>query len=83
VQFIDAIVNAMFCCSDNYTLQINPYSGMCNEDHLSYIRFIGRVAGMAVYHGKLLDGEFLNPVQKHVAYCLNEEKAETQEKQKF
>ncbi|CAJ0930584.1 unnamed protein product [Ranitomeya imitator] len=44
---------------DNYTLQINPNSsGLCNEDHLSYFKFIGRVAGMAVYHGKLLDGKF-------------------------
>jgi len=42
---------------DNYTLQINANSGLCNEDHLSYFKFIGRVAGMAVYHGKLLDGE--------------------------
>lgn len=44
---------------DNYTLQINPNSGLCNEDHLSYFTFIGRVAGLAVYHGKLLDGELL------------------------
>lgn len=44
-------------CRDNYTLQINPNSGLCNEDHLSYFKFIGRVAGMAVFHGKLLDGE--------------------------
>jgi len=42
---------------DNYTLQINPLSGLCNEEHLNYFKFIGRVAGMAVYHGKLLDGE--------------------------
>lgn len=47
----------MFWGRDNYTLQINPNSGLCNEDHLSYFKFIGRVAGMAVYHGKLLDGE--------------------------
>ena len=46
----------MFWGRDNYTLQINPNSGLCNEDHLSYFKFIGRVAGMAVYHGKLLDG---------------------------
>lgn len=46
---------------DNYTLQINPNSGLCNEDHLSYFKFIGRVAGMAVYHGKLLDGTSLTP----------------------
>lgn len=29
---------------------------MCNEEHLNYFKFIGRIAGMAVYHGKLLDG---------------------------
>lgn len=30
---------------------------MCNEEHLNYFKFIGRIAGMAVYHGKLLDGQ--------------------------
>ncbi|CAG0902008.1 unnamed protein product [Darwinula stevensoni] len=49
---------------DNYTLQINPYSGVCNEDHLHYFQFIGRVAGMAVFHGKLLDGFFIRPFYK-------------------
>ncbi|KAH0627848.1 hypothetical protein JD844_008360 [Phrynosoma platyrhinos] len=49
---------------DNYTLQINPNSGLCNEDHLSYFTFIGRVAGLAVYHGKLLDGFFIRPFYK-------------------
>lgn len=57
-----AIEKEAFKCGylsrDNYTLQINPNSGLCNEDHLSYFKFIGRVAGMAVYHGKLLDGEY-------------------------
>uniref|UniRef100_A0A8C5ET29 E3 ubiquitin-protein ligase n=1 Tax=Gouania willdenowi TaxID=441366 RepID=A0A8C5ET29_GOUWI len=46
-----------YSATDNYTLQINPNSGLCNEDHLSYFKFIGRVAGMAVFHGKLLDGK--------------------------
>ena len=27
-------------------------------------QFIGRVAGMAVYHGKLLDGFFIRPFYK-------------------
>nr|XP_034986829.1 E3 ubiquitin-protein ligase NEDD4 isoform X2 [Zootoca vivipara] len=53
-----------YSATDNYTLQINPNSGMCNEDHLSYFKFIGRVAGMAVYHGKLLDGFFIRPFYK-------------------
>ncbi|XP_062860944.1 E3 ubiquitin-protein ligase NEDD4-like isoform X2 [Trichomycterus rosablanca] len=49
---------------DNFTLQINPNSGLCNEDHLSYFKFIGRVAGMAVYHSKLLDAFFIRPFYK-------------------
>jgi len=42
---------------DDYTLQINSLSGLANPEHLSYFTFIGRVCGMAVYHGKLIDGE--------------------------
>uniref|UniRef100_A0A4W3GG36 HECT-type E3 ubiquitin transferase n=1 Tax=Callorhinchus milii TaxID=7868 RepID=A0A4W3GG36_CALMI len=53
-----------YSATDNYTLQINPNSGLCNEDHLSYFKFIGRAAGMAVYHGKLLDGFFIRPMYK-------------------
>lgn len=53
-----------YSAMDNYTLQINPMSGLCTEDHLSYFKFIGRVAGMAVYHGKLLDGFFIRPFYK-------------------
>lgn len=53
-----------YSATDNYTLQINPYSGVCSEDHLSYFKFIGRVAGMAVYHGKLLDAFFIRPFYK-------------------
>lgn len=47
------------CCldSDDYTLQINSLSGLANEEHLSYFKFIGRVVGMAIYHGKLVDGK--------------------------
>ncbi|XP_060536344.1 E3 ubiquitin-protein ligase Nedd-4 isoform X2 [Cylas formicarius] len=53
-----------YSAMDNYTLQINPTSGLCNEDHLAYFKFIGRVAGMAVYHGKLLDAFFIRPFYK-------------------
>lgn len=49
---------------DNYTLQINPNSSLCNPDHISYFKFIGRVAGMAVFHGKLLDAFFIRPFYK-------------------
>lgn len=53
-----------YSATDNYTLQINPNSGLCNEDHLTYFKFIGRVAGMAVFHGKLLDAFFIRPFYK-------------------
>ena len=53
-----------YSATDNYTLQINPHSGLCNEEHLNYFKFIGRVAGMAVYHGKLLDAFFIRPFYK-------------------
>lgn len=53
-----------YSAMDNYTLQINPISGLCNEEHLNYFKFIGRVAGMAVYHGKLLDAFFIRPFYK-------------------
>ncbi|XP_014667841.1 PREDICTED: E3 ubiquitin-protein ligase NEDD4-like [Priapulus caudatus] len=53
-----------YSATDNYTLQINPNSGLCNEDHLLYFRFIGRIAGLAVYHGKLLDAFFIRPFYK-------------------
>nr|XP_056721637.1 E3 ubiquitin-protein ligase NEDD4 [Euleptes europaea] len=63
-----------YSAADNYTRQINPNSGLCDEDHLSYFKFIGRVAGMAVYHGKLLDGFFIRPfykmmLQKPITLC--------------
>ncbi|XP_036139488.1 E3 ubiquitin-protein ligase Nedd-4 isoform X1 [Monomorium pharaonis] len=53
-----------YSATDNYTLQINPCSGVCNEEHLNYFKFIGRIAGMAVYHGKLLDAFFIRPFYK-------------------
>ncbi|CAG7723308.1 unnamed protein product [Allacma fusca] len=53
-----------YSAMDNYTLQINPFSGICNEEHINYFKFIGRVAGMAVFHGKLLDAFFIRPFYK-------------------
>ena len=53
-----------YSASDNYTLQINPNSALCIENHLQYFHFIGRIAGMAVYHKRLLDGFFIQPFYK-------------------
>ncbi|KAH3837035.1 E3 ubiquitin-protein ligase NEDD4-like isoform X2 [Dreissena polymorpha] len=53
-----------YSATDNYTLQVNPLSGIYNEEHLSYFHFVGRIAGMAVFHGKLLDAFFIRPFYK-------------------
>ncbi|KAL0603888.1 E3 ubiquitin-protein ligase NEDD4-like [Plecturocebus cupreus] len=53
-----------YSAMDNYILQINPKSGLCDEDHLSHLTFTGRVAGLAVFHGKFLDGFFIRPFYK-------------------
>ncbi|KAM7342369.1 SMAD specific E3 ubiquitin protein ligase [Cochliomyia hominivorax] len=50
---------------DHYTLQINPDSGV-NPDHLSYFHFVGRILGIAVFHGHCLDGGFTTPFYKQL-----------------
>lgn len=50
---------------DHYTLQINTDSGI-NPDHLSYFHFVGRVLGIAVFHGHCLDGGFTTPFYKQL-----------------
>ena len=57
-----------YSASDNYTLQINPNSALCIENHLRYFHFIGRIAGMAVFHKRLLDGFFIQPFYKMMLY---------------
>ncbi|CAG2163409.1 unnamed protein product [Oppiella nova] len=48
---------------DIYTLQINPDSAI-NPEHLSYFHFVGRVIGLAVFHGHYIDGGFTLPFYK-------------------
>jgi E3 ubiquitin-protein ligase NEDD4 len=48
---------------DNYTLQINPASGV-NPDHLSYFKFIGRIVGLAIFHRRFLDAYFVSGFYK-------------------
>ncbi|KAL5273487.1 SMURF2 family protein [Megaselia abdita] len=50
---------------DHYTLQINTDSGV-NPDHLSYFHFVGRILGIAVFHGHCLDGGFTTPFYKQI-----------------
>ncbi|CAO3619114.1 unnamed protein product [Cunninghamella echinulata] len=47
-----------YSAHDNYTLQINPLSGI-NPEHLNYFKFIGRVVGLAIFHRRFLDAFFI------------------------
>ncbi|KAL1923673.1 uncharacterized protein VTP21DRAFT_8653 [Calcarisporiella thermophila] len=47
-----------YSAHDNYTLQINPHSGI-NPEHLNYFKFIGRCVGLAIFHRRFLDAFFI------------------------
>ncbi|KAI0049149.1 HECT-domain-containing protein [Auriscalpium vulgare] len=47
-----------YSAHDNYTLQINPASGV-NPEHLDYFKFIGRCLGLAIYHQRFVDAFFV------------------------
>uniref|UniRef100_H3B2J1 HECT-type E3 ubiquitin transferase n=1 Tax=Latimeria chalumnae TaxID=7897 RepID=H3B2J1_LATCH len=52
--------------TDNvYMLQINPDSSI-NPDHLSYFHFVGRIMGLAVFHGHYINGGFTLPFYKQL-----------------
>lgn len=52
-----------YSAADNYTLQINPASGV-NPEHLNYFKFIGRVLGLAIFHRRFLDAYFITSFYK-------------------
>lgn len=54
-----------YSAHDNYTLQINPHSGI-NPEHLNYFKFIGRVVGLAIFHRRFLDGFFIAAFYKMI-----------------
>lgn len=54
-----------YSAHDNYTLQINPHSGV-NPEHLNYFKFIGRVVGLAIFHRRFLDGFFIGAFYKMI-----------------
>eukprot|EP00042_Codosiga_hollandica_P028040 m.144436 g.144436 ORF g.144436 m.144436 type:complete len:797 (-) comp52662_c0_seq1:132-2522(-) len=63
------ILNPMYClfeyASNNYTLQINPRSGV-NPEHLQYFHFVGRFIAMALFHSRFIDNGFSLPFYKRI-----------------
>jgi hypothetical protein len=51
---------------DNVCYQINPNSGIANEVHLQYFRFLGRLMGKALFDGQTLSAHLAQPLYKHL-----------------
>lgn len=54
-----------YSAHDNYTLQINPASGV-NPEHLNYFKFIGRCLGLGIFHRRFLDAYFITAFYKMI-----------------
>ncbi len=54
-----------YSAHDNYTLQINPASGV-NPEHLNYFKFIGRCLGLGIFHRRFLDAYFIVSLYKMI-----------------
>ncbi|EDO18135.1 hypothetical protein Kpol_1031p39 [Vanderwaltozyma polyspora DSM 70294] len=54
-----------YSAHDNYTIQINPNSGI-NPEHLNYFKFIGRVVGLGIFHRRFLDAFFVGALYKMI-----------------
>ncbi len=55
-----------YSATEKSSIQVNPNSGLVNEDHLNYFYFIGRLIGLAVYHDRLIDCNFTTPFIKRM-----------------
>lgn len=51
---------------DNETIYFILFTTGVNPDHLSYFHFVGRILGIAVFHGHCLDGGFTTPFYKQI-----------------
>lgn len=50
-------------CADDYTLQVNPRSDQDTDDQY---KFVGRIIGMAIFHGRLLEAYFVRQFYKMI-----------------
>jgi len=48
------------------TFYVYNYVCFMFQEHLSYFHFVGRILGMAIFHGHYLDGGFTMPLYKQL-----------------
>jgi len=54
-------------CTLRVTKEWHPHHVVpCLQEHLSYFHFVGRIIGIAVFHGHYLDGGFTLPFYKQL-----------------
>jgi len=47
-------------------MQINPMSGFCNEEHLRYFQFCGRLLGKALFDRQIVNAHLVQNLYKHI-----------------
>jgi len=47
-------------------MQINPSSGIANDEHLRYFHFTGRILGKALFDRQIVSGHLVRPLYKHI-----------------
>lgn len=48
---------------------MNAHSGMANPEHLEYFHFMGRIIGIALYHGKVRISFINDLLRKKLTLC--------------
>uniref|UniRef100_A0A7S3JWL0 HECT-type E3 ubiquitin transferase n=1 Tax=Aureoumbra lagunensis TaxID=44058 RepID=A0A7S3JWL0_9STRA len=47
-------------------MQVNPSSGIANDEHLRYFHFTGRLLGKALFDRQIVSGHLVRPLYKHI-----------------
>jgi len=47
-------------------MQVNPSSGIANDEHLRYFHFTGRLLGKALFDRQIVAGHLVRPLYKHI-----------------
>lgn len=47
-------------------MQINPMSGFCNEEHLRYFHFCGRLLGKALFDRQIVNAHLVANLYKQI-----------------
>lgn len=55
-----------FSAVNQSQMQINPSSGLFNEEHLRYFHFCGRLFAKALFDRQLVNAHFIQAMYKHI-----------------